>query len=206
MLARAWRGAAPLPDASPIEPYEPRLWKASTDVGDVSWQVPTLHLSVTTAPIGAPWHAWPVVATGGMSIGHKGMLYAAKTTDTSLLRLDFGIFALHFVLMCLFLVLPLELTDILQMDSAEHWKVYLPVLVASLVIMVPFIIIAEKKHKMKPVFNGAIAALLLATLWFAVITTETPHDALAYQFIGALVLFFASFNLLEASLPSLISS
>jgi hypothetical protein len=46
---------------------------------------------------------------------------------------------------------------------------------------------------------------LLATLWFAVITTETPHDALAYQFIGALVLFFASFNLLEASLPSLIS-
>jgi len=51
----------------------------STDVGDVSWQVPTLHLSVTTAPIGAPWHAWPVVATGGMSIGHKGMLYAAKT-------------------------------------------------------------------------------------------------------------------------------
>jgi aminobenzoyl-glutamate utilization protein B len=50
----------------------------STDVGDVSWQVPTLHFSVTTAAAEAPWHAWPVVATGGMSIGHKGMVYAAK--------------------------------------------------------------------------------------------------------------------------------
>jgi aminobenzoyl-glutamate utilization protein B len=50
----------------------------STDVADVSWVVPTLHLSVTTAPDDAPWHAWPVVAAGGMSIGHKGMLYAAR--------------------------------------------------------------------------------------------------------------------------------
>jgi aminobenzoyl-glutamate utilization protein B len=50
----------------------------STDVGDVSWLVPTLHLSVTTAPENAPWHAWPVVACGGMSIGHKGMAHAAK--------------------------------------------------------------------------------------------------------------------------------
>jgi aminobenzoyl-glutamate utilization protein B len=50
----------------------------STDVADVSWNVPTLHLSVTTAAADAPWHAWPVVATGGMSIGHKGMAHAAK--------------------------------------------------------------------------------------------------------------------------------
>lgn len=50
----------------------------STDVGDVSWIVPTLHVSVTTAPAGAPWHAWPVVACAGMSIGHKGLVHAAK--------------------------------------------------------------------------------------------------------------------------------
>jgi aminobenzoyl-glutamate utilization protein B len=50
----------------------------STDVADVSWVVPTLHLTVTTTPAGAPWHAWPVVASGGMSIGHRGMMYAAK--------------------------------------------------------------------------------------------------------------------------------
>ncbi len=50
----------------------------STDVGDVSWIVPVTRLSVTTAPDGTPWHSWAVVACGGMSIGHKGMLYAAK--------------------------------------------------------------------------------------------------------------------------------
>ena len=59
----------------------------STDVGDVSWTVPTLHLSVTTAAAGAPWHAWPVVATGGMSIGHKGMVYAAKTMAATMVDL-----------------------------------------------------------------------------------------------------------------------
>jgi aminobenzoyl-glutamate utilization protein B len=51
----------------------------STDVADVSWIVPTLNLTVTTAPEGAPWHSWAVVASGGMSIGHKGLLLAAKT-------------------------------------------------------------------------------------------------------------------------------
>jgi aminobenzoyl-glutamate utilization protein B len=50
----------------------------STDVADVSWNVPTLHVSVATAPRETAWHAWPVVACGGMSIGHQGMLYAAK--------------------------------------------------------------------------------------------------------------------------------
>jgi aminobenzoyl-glutamate utilization protein B len=52
--------------------------RGSTDLADVSWVVPTVELTVTTSPTGAPWHSWPVVASGGMSIGHKGMLYAAK--------------------------------------------------------------------------------------------------------------------------------
>ncbi|MGA9572781.1 MAG: amidohydrolase [Lysobacterales bacterium] len=59
----------------------------STDVADVSWTVPTLHLSVATAPAGTPWHAWPVVAAGGMSIGHKGMLYAAKSLAATMVDL-----------------------------------------------------------------------------------------------------------------------
>jgi aminobenzoyl-glutamate utilization protein B len=50
----------------------------STDVADVSWVTPVIHLAVTTAPKDAPWHAWPVVACGGMSIGHRGLVYAAK--------------------------------------------------------------------------------------------------------------------------------
>ncbi len=65
-------------EIKPIEELRPDPPGGSTDVGDVSWVVPTLHLSVTTAPESA-WHAWPVVACGGMSIGHKGMIHAAKT-------------------------------------------------------------------------------------------------------------------------------
>ncbi|MCH7631740.1 MAG: amidohydrolase [Planctomycetes bacterium] len=59
----------------------------STDVGDISWNVPTLHLSVTTAPVDTPWHSWPVVACGGMSIGHKGMIYAAKALAATMVDL-----------------------------------------------------------------------------------------------------------------------
>jgi aminobenzoyl-glutamate utilization protein B len=59
----------------------------STDVGDVSWIVPTLNLTVSTAPKAAPWHAWPVVATGGMSIGHKGMIVASKTLAATMVDL-----------------------------------------------------------------------------------------------------------------------
>ncbi|HEV8579482.1 MAG TPA: amidohydrolase [Thermoanaerobaculia bacterium] len=59
----------------------------STDVADVSWNVPILHVSVTTAPAGAPWHAWPVAACGGMSIGHKGMTFAAKVLAATMIDL-----------------------------------------------------------------------------------------------------------------------
>jgi aminobenzoyl-glutamate utilization protein B len=71
----------------PLEEPRPDPPGGSTDVGDVSWVVPTLHLSVTTAPAGAPWHAWPVVASGGMSIGHKGLAYAAKALAATMVDL-----------------------------------------------------------------------------------------------------------------------
>lgn len=59
----------------------------STDVADVSWNVPVLHFSATTAPVAAPWHAWPVAACGGMSIGHKGMTFAAKVLAATMIDL-----------------------------------------------------------------------------------------------------------------------
>ena len=118
--------------------------------------------------------------------------------NTQLLRLDAGIFILHFVLMCLFLVLPLVLKDEMAMDIGDHWKVYLSVFAMSLVIMVPFIILAERKHAMKDVFNVAIVGLMIAALLFLNVQTF-------WLTILALVIFFTGFNLLEASLPSLIS-
>jgi aminobenzoyl-glutamate utilization protein B len=71
----------------PLEEPKPDPPGGSTDVADVSWIVPTLHVSVTTGPEGAPWHAWPVVACAGMSIGHKGMMHAAKTLAATMIDL-----------------------------------------------------------------------------------------------------------------------
>ena len=59
----------------------------STDVGDVSWNVPNINLSVTVAPKDTPWHSWAVVACGSTSIGHKGMLYASKAMAMTMLDL-----------------------------------------------------------------------------------------------------------------------
>ncbi len=59
----------------------------STDVADVSWNIPTIHLTVTTAPLGAPWHGWSVVSCGGMSIGHKGMIHASKALAATMIDL-----------------------------------------------------------------------------------------------------------------------
>jgi aminobenzoyl-glutamate utilization protein B len=71
----------------PLKDPKPDPDGGSTDVGDVSWLVPTLHVSVVTAPKAAPWHGWPVVATGGMSIGHKGMVFASKTLAATMVDL-----------------------------------------------------------------------------------------------------------------------
>jgi aminobenzoyl-glutamate utilization protein B len=62
----------------PLKPIASDPPGGSTDVGDVSWVVPTLHFTVATAPKDVPWHAWPVVASSRMSIGHKGMMRAAQ--------------------------------------------------------------------------------------------------------------------------------
>lgn len=59
----------------------------STDVADVSWNVPNINLSVTVAPKDTPWHSWAVVACSGMSIGHKGMIQAAKAMSMTMVDL-----------------------------------------------------------------------------------------------------------------------
>lgn len=120
-------------------------------------------------------------------------------TDGRLLRLDFGIFALHLVLTAIFLVVPVLLRDRLGLPTTSHWWFYLTVMVTSFFAMVPFIIIGEKKRKMKPVLAGAILLLTVAT---AGLVVAGEGVALAW---GVLFLFFMAFNLLEASLPSLIS-
>lgn len=71
----------------PIEKTKPDPEGGSSDVGDVSWVVPEISLVVTTAPAKSPWHSWVVVACGGMSIGHKGMIFASKAMAFTMLDL-----------------------------------------------------------------------------------------------------------------------
>jgi predicted MFS family arabinose efflux permease len=119
-----------------------------------------------------------------------------KTID--LLRLDAGIFALHFVLMSVFLVIPLELRDDAGLASGQHWQLYLPVFIVSVVLMVPFILLSERKNLMKHVFVGSIAGLIVA-----IIGLLSGRDLTTITIF--LLLFFTAFNLLEASLPSLVA-
>lgn len=71
----------------PLEDTKEHPGGGSTDVGDVSWNVANINLGVTTAPKDTPWHSWAVVACGGMSIGHKGMLYASNAMAMTMLDL-----------------------------------------------------------------------------------------------------------------------
>jgi len=71
----------------PLETTKEDPEGGSTDVGDVSYIVPEISLLAATAPYKAPWHSWVVVACGGMSIGHKGMLFAAKSLSTTMVDL-----------------------------------------------------------------------------------------------------------------------
>lgn len=116
-----------------------------------------------------------------------------------LLRLDVGILILHMILTASFVVLPLELRDVAGLPGEQHWQIYLPVLLLSLALMVPFVILAERRGRMKPVFVGAIAMLMIAQLGLAVVAESW------FTFGLVLVVMFAGFNVLEASLPSLVS-
>ena len=71
----------------PLEETKDHPGGGSTDVGDVSWNVANINLGVTTAPKDTPWHSWAVVACGGMSIGHKGLVYASKAMAMTMLDL-----------------------------------------------------------------------------------------------------------------------
>ncbi len=119
--------------------------------------------------------------------------------DAQLLRLDFGIFCLHLVMTAMFVALPLVLRGQLGIAAGDHWMVYLPVLGLSVITMVPFIIIAEKKRKMKVVFVSAVGALSLASVGLYLFSEHL------WGMLASLFIFFTAFNLLEASLPSLIS-
>ena len=123
----------------------------------------------------------------------------AVLKNPQLLRLNYGIFALHAAQMAMFVTIPFALIKTAGLDKAHHWEVYLPVTVIGFILMVPAIIYGEKKARLKQVFIGAIAIMTAAQLGMALALDSF------WQIVMWLGLYFIAFNILEATLPSLIS-
>ena len=125
--------------------------------------------------------------------------FSEVLADGQLMRLNFGVFALHLMQTAMWVLVPAGLVAA-GLPIAEHWKVYLPAVLLSFVVMVPAIIVAEKRGKMKQIFNAAIGLLLLVQIGLYV-----EGGAGLWPLAVLLTLFFVAFNVLEATQPSWIS-
>ena len=125
--------------------------------------------------------------------------WARAVFTAPLLKLDFSIFAINFLQLCMFVVVPVALVKYAGIPLLHHWMIYLPVSVLSFVLAIPGIIWAEKHGHMKAVFVGAVTLLMLTMLGFAAGYRNV------YALIASLFVFFVAFNLMEALLPSLVS-
>nr|VFJ48224.1 MAG: Predicted arabinose efflux permease, MFS family [Candidatus Kentron sp. DK] len=147
-----------------------------------------LYLAVPT-PEAASFHR-DTEATPGQ--------FLSVLRDGQLLRLDLGIFVLHLTLMASWVAIPLSLRDA-GLVAEHHWWAYLLVMTLAILIMVPFVILAEKYQRTKPVFLGAILALGLCQLGLL------GYHGHLILITALMVVFFSAFNVLEANLPSLVS-
>lgn len=125
-------------------------------------------------------------------------LFGRALKNRHLLRLNFAIFVLHFVLTATFVAAPLVL-EAAGVGNSQHWHYYLPVMLLAFVAMVPFMFLAERKRKVKSMLLLAIAMLVAGLAGLAV------GDGLSWQWVAAVFIFFTAFNLLEATLPSWLS-
>jgi len=125
--------------------------------------------------------------------------YVRLLRDAQLLRLNIGIFCLHMAVPAMFLVVPQLVVDHLGLPAAEHWKVYLPVMIAGVATMVPFLAIGNRPERLRGVLALGITVLLASEAMLAL------GHASSLWLIAGLWVFFSGFNVLEAMLPSLIS-
>lgn len=139
------------------------------------------------------------VSVSQQTSNDKKVSLMSVLSDSQLLRLDAGVFILHMSLTAIFVVVPLVLRDQYELFVDTHWKVYLSVLVVSLVLLVPTIVLSEKFNKTKLTFSLAI---LLCASGMLIMLGDVESFIL---FSVAMVLFFWGFNFLEASMPSLVS-
>ncbi|MFC4159533.1 MFS transporter [Chitinimonas lacunae] len=120
--------------------------------------------------------------------------------DPQLLRLNYGVFALHAAQMAMFVTMPLALTQAAGLPVDQHWKVYLPVMGMGFLLMVPAVIVGETRNRLKQVFLAAVALMLVAQLGMSAGGLDSLGPIVLW-----LGLYFVAFNILEATQPSLIS-
>ncbi|RJQ46052.1 MAG: MFS transporter [Gammaproteobacteria bacterium] len=168
--------------------------------------------------IGVPGIFWltAVLALGGIALLRLGVPQPVESrfhreteaapgqmkavlSNPALLRLNGGVLILHLLLTASFVALPFALNDVAGLVPGRHWHVYLPVVLLAMAVMVPFVLVAEKKRRMKEVFLAAIVLLVVAEAGLGVF-----HQS-AWVIGVLLFVFFTGFNVLEATLPSWIS-
>jgi len=120
-----------------------------------------------------------------------------KTPD--LARLNCGVFILHAIFTASFVVIPISLKLYAGLESARQWILYVPSFFVAFILSLVFIVLAEKKHQVKPYF-----LLGINLLGAAVLILSLGASSLYLSSLG-LILFFTGFSLLEAFLPSLVS-
>ena len=127
--------------------------------------------------------------------------FTAKFSDVffnaDLLRLNFGVFALHAAQIALFLTLPRLLVQA-DLPLVSHWHLYLPAVLISFACMAPIIMMSERRRRMKPAFIFGIVSMMVAQLMIA------SFDGLP-ALATAVLIYFIGFNILEAMQPSLVS-
>lgn len=133
----------------------------------------------------------------------RNVSFAEVLGNRELMRLNYGVFALHVTQMAMFVIVPSALVRYADLPLSTHWKVYLPVVLISFAVMMPPLLAGEKRGMMKQIFLGAIGlmAIVQAGFWMFFSWPAMPSVIL----VLLLLMFFISFNILEACQPSLVS-
>ena len=174
---------------------------ALAGIAIIWWLIPSPAAAVAGAAAAGESKADPA-AGGAAATASRRLLRFPKlrrALDPDMLRLDFGIFVLHLTQMTLFVVVPARLVEMAGLPLSEHWKIYLPVVVASFAVMMPPLNWAERNGRIRGLFLVAIAGQFVSQMGFAFVPPGLGSVSVF------MLTFFISFNMLEALMPSMLS-
>lgn len=145
------------------------------------------------------WRSVPTPSRPAAPVAASRASLWAVLKDGRLLRLDAGVFSLHFIQMAMWVVVPGALVKHGALPLEDHWSVYLVAVLFSFTVMVPAIVFAERRGRLKTVYLASIALLAVVQLGFALWARDLWTIGLC------LTAFFVAFNILEATQPSWVS-